>query len=52
MSLEPEGERDRLHEACGAAYMATGTVRSPEWQEASRQLDEFRRKWGWEYNPD
>lgn len=49
---EIAAERHRLHEACGKAYQATGTIRSPEWQAASKALDEFRYIHGWEYNPD
>lgn len=47
-----QDERDALHDACGQAYMETGSVRTPEWLAAARKLDEHRIKYGWEYNPD
>lgn len=47
-----QAERDALHNACGEAFLKTGTVRSPEWQVASRALLAHEMKYGMEYNPD
>lgn len=47
-----QDEREALHEACGQAFIDTGSVRTPEWREAARKLDAHRAKYGWEYNPD
>lgn len=47
-----QAERDALHNACGEAYVKTGTVRSPEWQAASKALLDHEIKYGAEYNPD
>lgn len=51
-SPEVAAERDRLHNACGAAYDLTGAINTPEWWEAARALDAFRSIHGYEYNPD
>lgn len=47
-----QDERDALHDACGRAYVETGTTRSPEWQAARKALAAHEMKYGMEYNPD
>ncbi len=47
-----QDERDALHEACGKAFVETGSTRTPEWQAASRALLAHELKYGMEYNPD
>ncbi len=48
---EIAAERDRLHDACFAAYDLEKGL-GPKWMAASAELNKFRAIHGYEYNPD